>query len=204
MSARYELEESRRFDPAPSAIEQPRLLSVVISVAGAGDALDALVPAVRRALCETRTINVEFVFVDDLGTVGTADRAAALGVAWARCSGDVIVSMHAGLKDSLWQLPLMIDAWRAGYAVVMARRSSYPRGTVLRCFTTDLARRIHNVFSDRRVEANVVDYSLMDRSVVDALRRLPLSQRHIQGLPAWVGFRSMVIGPMHPLWAVYG
>ncbi len=43
------------------------------------------------------------------------------------------------------------------------------------------------------IPENVGDFRLMDRAVLDALKRLPERQRFMKGLFAWVGFRTITI-----------
>ena len=44
-----------------------------------------------------------------------------------------------------------------------------------------------------KIPANAGDFRLMDRKVVDALKRLPERNRFMKGLYAWVGFQSTAI-----------
>jgi hypothetical protein len=58
---------------------------------------------------------------------------------------------------------------------------------------------MHNLVSEPEIVENVGDFRLMDRAVVDALRRLPESRRFMKGLFAWVGFRSAVVDYDRPV-----
>ena len=44
--------------------------------------------------------------------------------------------------------------------------------------------------SDSPVQADAGDFSLLDRTVVDAINQLPEKQRYMRGLRAWVGFKQ--------------
>jgi len=48
-----------------------------------------------------------------------------------------------------------------------------------------------NLLAENPIPANAGDYRLMDRRVVDVVRRLPERNRFMKGLFAWAGFKSM-------------
>jgi len=58
--------------------------------------------------------------------------------------------------------------------------------------------RLHNRMSKTQIPENVGDFRLMDRAVVEALKRLPERQRFMKGLFAWVGFRTVTIDYVRP------
>ena len=50
--------------------------------------------------------------------------------------------------------------------------------------------RIHNALAETKIPSDTGDFRLMDRRVVEALRRLPERSRFMKGLFAWIGFRQ--------------
>jgi glycosyltransferase involved in cell wall biosynthesis len=49
------------------------------------------------------------------------------------------------------------------------------------------------VVSNLQIPEDVGDFRLMDRVVVDALKKLPERQRFMKGLFAWVGFKTITV-----------
>jgi polyisoprenyl-phosphate glycosyltransferase len=49
---------------------------------------------------------------------------------------------------------------------------------------------VHNWLADVRIPDNAVDFRLMNRRVVEALKHLPENTRFMKGLFAWVGFKQ--------------
>ena len=47
--------------------------------------------------------------------------------------------------------------------------------------------------SDCEIPSNVGDFRLLDRKVVDALKKLPERRRFMKGMFAWVGFKTIVL-----------
>jgi glycosyltransferase involved in cell wall biosynthesis len=87
----------------------------------------------------------------------------------------------------------VVAAWLAGAEVVLARRSDRASDGVLKRKTAAWFYQLHNKLAKTKIPANVGDFRLMDRVVVDALKRLPERQRFMKGLFAWVGFRTITI-----------
>jgi glycosyltransferase involved in cell wall biosynthesis len=212
--------ESWLLDSQPDRLDAPCLLSIVVPVFNEVDVVAAFIPAIRAALRDCRGVRTEFIFVDDGSSDGThralqaiADRdssvtvielsrnfgkEAALTAGLDCCSGDAVVPMDVDLQDPPSLLPRMIEAWRAGHDVVLARRQSRAQDSVLKRLTAAAFYRLHNLVSGTQIEANVGDFRLMDRCVIDALRRLPESQRFMKGLFAWIGFRTTVLDYSRP------
>jgi glycosyltransferase involved in cell wall biosynthesis len=91
-----------------------------------------------------------------------------------------------------------VSKWRDGYDVVAARRASREHDSALKRLSAAWFYRVHNAISEIEVPANVGDFRLMDRRVVEALRRLPERRRYMKGLFAWVGFRSVALEYSRP------
>jgi len=51
--------------------------------------------------------------------------------------------------------------------------------------------RLHNVVSNLQIPEEVGDSRLMDRVVVDSLKKLPECQRFMKDLFVWVGFKTV-------------
>jgi len=77
--------------------------------------------------------------------------------------------------------------------VVLAHRTDRASDGMWKRKTAGWFYRLHNRLSKTQIPENVGDFRLMDRMVVDALKRLPERQRFMKGLFAWVGFRTVTI-----------
>ncbi len=119
------------------------------------------------------------------------EAALTAGIEFAR--GDAVIPIDADLQDPPALICRMIDAWRAGAEVVLARRTDRSTDGVLKRKTAGWFYRLHNRVSKTKIPENVGDFRLMDRVVVEALKKLPERQRFMKGLFAWVGFRTVVI-----------
>lgn len=87
----------------------------------------------------------------------------------------------------------MVGLWQKGFEVVLPQRIDRKSDSFLKRHTADWFYWMHNAISDSHIPPNVGDFRLMDRRVVDALRRLPERRRFMKGLFAWVGFRQAIL-----------
>lgn len=117
-------------------------------------------------------------------------KEAALTAALDYATGDAVVPIDADLQDPPELIPEMVEKWKAGAEVVLARRSQRNSDSVLKRTTAAWFYLILNRLADIGIPKNVGDYRLMDRRVVDAVKALPESRRFMKGIFAWVGFRT--------------
>ena len=196
-------------------------LSIVVPVLNEEDAVPLFVPAVHDALREIRDVSLEFVFVNDGSSDGTLKKLltlresypniavidlsrnfgkeAALTAGLDHCTGDIVVPMDIDLQDPPGILPEMLEHWRNGSDVVLARRTSRHSDSRLKRWSAAVFYRMHNLVSEPPLVENVGDFRLMDKAVVEALKRLPESHRFMKGLFAWVGFPTAVVGYERPV-----
>lgn len=120
-------------------------------------------------------------------------KESALTAGIEHASGQAVIPMDADLQDPPELIASMVNAWRAGADVVLARRIDRSTDSILKRITAKLFYRLHNRVSDTKIPDNVGDFRLMSRPVVEALKQLPERQRFMKGLFAWVGFRTSVV-----------
>ena len=70
-------------------------------------------------------------------------------------------------------MPQMIAKWRAGFDVVYGVRDNRESDSLPKRLTADLYYRAHNWLSDDKIPEHAGDFRLLDRKVVDVIRRCP-------------------------------
>ena len=196
------------------------LVSIVVPCYNESAAIDQFRAAMLQLFDSQPAVQFEVVLVDDgsrddtlarLIAIGEQDsrfrtielsrnfgKEAALTAGLEAALGDAVIPIDADLQDPPSLIPAMIERWRNGAEVVLARRANRESDTWAKRKTASVFYRIHNRLSSTRIPENVGDFRLMDRAVVEALRRLPESQRFMKGLFAWVGFRTETIDYVRP------
>lgn len=121
-------------------------------------------------------------------------KEAALTAGIDFASGDAVIPIDADLQDPPELIGKMISLWNEGAEVVLAKRVDRSSDSALKRMTASAFYRVHNLLSSEAViPENVGDFRLMDRVVIDALKRLPERQRFMKGLFAWVGFKTVTL-----------
>lgn len=120
--------------------------------------------------------------------------AITAGMDYAR--GDAVVTMDSDLQDPPEVIPDLVARWREGYHVVYGVRAEREGETWFKLFTARLFYRLIAALTDIRIPMEAGDFRLLDRKVVEDMRRLREHRRFIRGMTAWVGYRQIGV-PYH-------
>lgn len=102
---------------------------------------------------------------------------------------DVTAVIDGDLQDPPEVMMEMLVKWRNGYNVVFGQRRRRKENPLL-VFCYWAFYRIMRALAEQDVPLDSGDFSLMDRSVIEALRALPEKLRFPRGLRSWVGFNQ--------------
>ena len=112
--------------------------------------------------------------------------ALSAGIDYSR--GDAVIPIDSDLQDPPELIIQLVAKWKEGFDVVYATRTSRRGESWLKRFTADQFYRIVGKVGEISIPENTGDFRLLDRKVVEALKRLPERSRFMKGLFAWVGF----------------
>jgi len=102
--------------------------------------------------------------------------------------GEAVIVMDADLQDPPEVVAEMVAKWKGGNDVVYARRVSRDGESRFKRATARLFYDLLGRMSHVPIPANVGDFRLIDRKVIDALRQMPEQDRFVRGMIAWLGF----------------
>jgi glycosyltransferase involved in cell wall biosynthesis len=105
-------------------------------------------------------------------------------------TGDCMVIMDADLQDPPSLVPEMVKYWEQGFDDVYAKRSSRGKESWLRKRFSLLFYAILQRSARYDVLKNVGDFRLLDRSCIEALKKIRENDRYTKGMFAWIGFRK--------------
>ncbi len=202
-----------RMEPMPGAAPLVTVLAPV------KDEQEAIGPFVRRVTAVLEALGEaqgwEIVFVDDgshdatLAAILAAHAAdprircvslsrnfgkeAALSAGLDHAAGQVVVPLDVDLQDPPEVIGTMLARWREGFDVVYGVRRNRLTDTLPKRLTADLYYRAHNWLSTDKIPEHAGDFRLLDRRVVDVIRRMPERNRFMKGLFAWAGFRQTAV-----------
>jgi dolichol-phosphate mannosyltransferase len=176
----------------------PRLRAVMDALPGGAEAWfvddgsrDATAQLIEQARAEDARIKL-VQFSRNFG------HPAAITAGLDCVQGDAVVLMDADLQDPPELIPQMVELYRQGFDVVQARRSSREKETLFKRVTAWLFYRIMGSLTNHEIEANVGEFRLMSRAVVDALGQLHERHRLVRGLVSWVGFSRTTLDFVRP------
>jgi len=125
-------------------------------------------------------------------------KEAALTAGIEAASGDMVVPIDADLQDPPELIAEFVTRWEEGYDVVYGARADRSSDTAMKRTTAQLFYRVFNRVADLDIPASAGDFRLMDREVVETLKRLPERNRFMKGLFAWVGYRQIGVPYVRP------
>lgn len=176
-------------------------------VARVGKVLDALPDPAAHAW--------EILFIDDGSSDGTLlaimaantrdprvlalsfsrnfGKEAALSAGLDHASGAAVIPIDVDLQDPPEVIADMVRAWRSGSDVVYGVRRNRESDSLPKRLTADLYYRAHNWLASDKIPEHAGDFRLLDRKVVDVIRKMPERNRFMKGLFAWSGFKQTAI-----------
>ena len=147
---------------------------------GSRDATEFIIRSLMQADPSIRLINLSRNFGKD----------PALCAGLEHAQGDAVIPIDVDLQDPPEIIPQMIERWRRGAKVVNARRVDRSRDSRFKRLSAGAFYRTFNALADQPIPANVGDFRLLDRQVVDILRNLGERTRFNKALFSWVGFEA--------------
>lgn len=192
-------------------------VALIVPVHNEEDAVAPFLEAVYRNtdVLTEQGLAFEFIFVNDGSTDATLDcllmaqkddprirvvdlsrnfgKEAAMTAGLDLCDADAAIPIDVDLQDPPHVIPQLIEKWREGFEVVLAKRSDRSSDGFMKHRSASLFYRIHNMIAAQKIPHDVGDFRLIDRQVIDALRALPERRRFMKGLFAWVGFRTATV-----------
>jgi len=190
-------------------------VSLVVPVYNEAETVGLFLDRVDRMVAGEPAVRLEVVFVNDGSSDATLERLlayqqrnnrvrvvdlsrnfgkeAALTAGMRIARGRLVVPIDVDLQAPPELIFEMIEQWRQGYDVVLARRVGRDTDSRARRISAAWFYRLYNRIAEPMIPEDVSDFRLMDRTVVDALNALPESRRFMKGLFAWVGFRTTCV-----------
>jgi dolichol-phosphate mannosyltransferase len=114
---------------------------------------------------------------------------ASLAAGFEVTQGDVVICMDGDMQHPPGLLPALLWRWANGDQVVYTRRRRMQRRSLAHAWASRLFYRAISGIATIRIEDGTADFRLMDRIVIDALRRFGERGLFYRGLVQWAGFR---------------
>lgn len=193
---------------------QAPFISIVVPVYNEEDPLPKFLKTVREVLAGLGEEH-EIIFAADPGTDRTLDliraehardprvkmllfsrrfgqpAATLAGLHYA--SGQVAVVLDCDLQDPPALIPEMLAQWRRGYKVVIPQRRSRKGENLLKRLIAYTGYWFINRIASVPIPRNTGDFRLLDRRVVNELKKLSETHGFLRGLVSLVGFNTYLL-----------
>lgn len=190
------------------------MLSVVVPVYneenGINPFLDRMESALEQLGCEYEIIfcldpstdNTEAVIRDNmrrnrsikLMTFSRRFRQAAATMAGVlNCKGDACMVIDVDLQDPPELVIDFVEKWQEGYDVVYGQRIDRQGETKFHLIWAATAYRVIHFLSKIDIPVDTSDFRLIDRRVIEELRRMPESNMFFRGMVSYVGFKQTAV-----------
>ncbi|MBO4902403.1 MAG: glycosyltransferase family 2 protein [Lachnospiraceae bacterium] len=120
-------------------------------------------------------------------------QAAATMAGVLHCDGDACVVIDVDLQDPPEVITELVEKWQEGYDVVYAQRIDRQGETGLRKLIDLTAYRVINFLSDVEIPVDTADFRLIDRRVIEELRKMPETNMFFRGMVSYVGFKQTAV-----------
>ncbi|MGE4064461.1 MAG: glycosyltransferase family 2 protein [Rhodospirillaceae bacterium] len=192
----------------------PSLISVVLPFYNEGPSVDALMTRLLDVL-DRQPVPYEIICVDDgskdhtwlhlsawrerceaitlIGLSRNFGKEIAITAGLDAAEGDCTVIMDSDLQHPPEVIGGMLEKWTEGFDVVTGVRKDRTSDGFVRRTLTRLFYRAFNALSQTPITPDAGDFRLLDRKVVDAIRRMRERARFMKGIYGWVGFKNATI-----------
>ncbi len=189
------------------------ILSVIVPCFNESENIDNCFSQIKKNLIKISE-NFEIIFVDDgsedntfskLFSISKLDQRIkvvklsrnfghqnAIYAGLEKASGDCVFLIDADLQDPPELFPKMYSKWKEGYKVVYGIRKKR-HGKFLKVFAYNIYHKIFNSLSNLNNKNDLVDFCLMDISIVKQLLNLKEKNVYFRGLRSWIGFKQIGI-----------
>jgi len=196
--------------PVRGEASRPTLVTFVVPVFNESECIRELYERTRGS-ARACAVRYEIIFVNDRSTDGTLallkelhtrdgnvkvitlsrnfGHQVAITAGLRHARGDCVLVMDGDLQDPPELLSGMLELWRRGNRVVFGVRRKRKEPWFKKCCYF-LFYRILSKFSSLPIPQDAGDFCLMDRRVVEELKKLREDRPFLRGLRSWVGFRQ--------------
>ncbi len=106
------------------------------------------------------------------------------------CIGDAVVIIDGDLQDPPELIPELYAKHKEGFEVVYAKRSKRNGESYLKKITANLFYRILKKITYVDIPVDTGDFRIIDKKIVNYLRKMPEQNKFLRGQIAWLGFKQ--------------
>ncbi len=106
------------------------------------------------------------------------------------CSGNAVVIIDGDLQDPPELIPELYSKYKEGYEVVYAKRAERKNESLFKKASAKLFYRILQRITSINIPVDTGDFRLIDKKIVDYLKKMPEQNKFLRGQIAWLGYKQ--------------
>ncbi|TDL51867.1 glycosyltransferase [Paenibacillus dendritiformis] len=192
-----------------------KVISIVVPVYNEQLNIRPMYDRIRTVFSQLENYDYELIYVDNTSTDNTLSEIKVLasidekiyGITMARnfgssqpstlaglsyATGEAVVVIDGDIQDPPELIPKFIEKWESGYEVVYGIRTKR-KGSIARRIGYKLFYRLFKKMSYIDIPLDAGDFGLIDRRVVDEIKKLDENEIFFRGIRAWIGFKQVGI-----------
>src|SRR3990167_812689 len=126
-----------------------------------------------------------------LGLSRNFGKEAALTAGIEHAQGDVVILLDADFQHPVEVLQSFLQKWAEGYDMVYCERQDREIESVIKRNSARLFYWVMQKITNINIPNNAGDFRLMDKKIVEAIKKFPERTRFMKGLYAWVGYKTI-------------
>ena len=117
--------------------------------------------------------------------------AVSAGLDHAR--GNAVVIIDGDLQDPPEMIQPLYTKWRDGYEVVYAKRTERAGESWFKKATAKMFYKLISWITSVEIPVDTGDFRIIDKKIVEVIRRMPEKNKFLRGQIAWTGFKQIGI-----------
>lgn len=147
---------------------------------GSKDASFYLIQELALQYPEVKYINFSRNFGHQIAVTAGLDKAM----------GDAVVIIDADLQDPPELIADLYNKYKEGFEVVYAKRRTRKGESWMKLWTAKLFYKLMGSLTNISIPMNTGDFRIIDRKVVEILKKMPEPNKFLRGQISWIGFRQ--------------
>jgi dolichol-phosphate mannosyltransferase len=195
--------------------DKPKLISILIPCYNEEKNILPLYEALESIVSSNNDYVFEYIFVDDGSQDNTVEileklsqndkkvkiielsrnfgkeLALTAGINEVEC--DALIIMDADLQHPPDFISTFIQKWEEGYEIVATKRTEIENRGIVKRVGSRLFYKLINAMSETEMVSGTTDFRLLDKIVVNELKKFTERNRLVRGLIDWMGFRKTYV-----------
>ena len=109
------------------------------------------------------------------------------------CTGNAVVIIDGDLQDPPELIPELYSKYKEGYEVVYAKRAERKKESLFKKASAKLFYRILQRITSINIPVDTGDFRLIDKKIVDYLKKMPEQNKFLRGQIAWLGYKQTAV-----------